>query len=91
MNIQQIIKAAIPDADETVCDWILWGRLPYPFAKLTAKDIYKAAHRFKRVDVKGKRLCDLCDKLVECDNWTCDTCKSSLSNAAALEEEKEGR
>ena len=82
MNIQQIIKAAIPDADETVCDLILWERLPYPFAKLTAKDIYKAAHRFKRVAAKGGRLCDFCEKLVERDNRTCDICKNSLSNAA---------
>ena len=74
MTFAQIIRAAIPDADAAICDHILWGRTPYPFTKLTARDIYKAAYRFKRASDHGKQLCDFCDNLALPDAWTCKTC-----------------
>lgn len=41
MLTSDVIRAAIPNADESICEHILWGRTAFPFIPLTAKDIYR--------------------------------------------------
>lgn len=77
MQTSEIIRAAIPGADESLCDYVLWERTPYPFASLTAKDIYRAARRLQRAQDAGKRLCDLCDR-VAVQGYTCARCMGLL-------------
>lgn len=79
MRIDQVIRAAIPDATADLCEHILWERTPYPFAKLTARDIYRAASRFKRATTNGRRLCDWCDNLAV-DGYCCISCAAALKN-----------
>lgn len=62
MNALQIVRAAIPGADESTADAILWGRTPYPFAPVTARDLYRAADRLQRATVRGFALCEFCDR-----------------------------
>lgn len=77
MLISDVIKAAIPGADESLCEYVLWERTHYPFAPLTAREIYRAANRFKRAADANKRLCDLCDRLAT-EGYLCDQCRSAL-------------
>jgi hypothetical protein len=44
MTPAQIIRAAIPEADEVLCDHILWGRTPFPMGAITAQSLFKAAN-----------------------------------------------
>lgn len=75
MTPQQIIRGAIPQADEAICEHILWGRTPFPFAKVTAREIYKAADRFRRAGAHGIHLCEFCDRPAV-DGWNCEKCKA---------------
>lgn len=78
MLIHDIIKAAIPDADESLCEYIAWGRTAFPFTPVSAKAFYKAASRFHRASHKGVRLCDFCDRVAE-KNGLCLDCKKALN------------
>lgn len=80
-TIAEVIRAAIPTADESLCDHILWGRTAYPFASLSARDIYRAAYRYRRATEHGRHLCDLCDRLVEAPEYVCTSCRQGLENA----------
>ena len=51
MTFEDVIKAAIPGADEFVCDHVLWGRTPFPMGKVTARSLYRAASRLRRATV----------------------------------------
>lgn len=78
MTPADCIRAAIPEADDALCDHIVWGRTPFPFAKLSARDFYRAASRFKRAQDRGVRLCDFCDNIA-IDGWNCNACNEALS------------
>lgn len=80
MTPADCIRAAIPDASDELCGHIIWGRTPYPFMKLTARDFYRAASRFKRAGDHGIRLCDFCDN-VAIDGWNCQPCNDALAHA----------
>lgn len=77
MQIAQIIRAAIPDASDDDCDHVLWGRTAYPFKKLTAKDIFRAASGWRRAGSKGVALCDFCNR-VAAKNFVCERCNAAL-------------
>jgi hypothetical protein len=47
-KIADVIKAAIPDADQSLCEHILWGRTPYPMGRVSARSLYQAASGFRR-------------------------------------------
>ena len=74
------IRKAIPDADDALCEHIVWGRTPFPFDKIEARGFYKAASRFKRAQAKGIRLCDWCDNIAV-DNFNCEKCNAALHTA----------
>jgi len=74
----EIIKAAIPTANEDMCEYILWNRTPYPMAKVSARMLFKAASRTARAYRNGFRLCELCDNLADADGFECRSCRESL-------------
>lgn len=78
MNAERIIKAAIPDADDSVMSHILWGMTPYPCGRITAKSLYKAASRFKRATANSITLCDLCDNKAVEGGYNCQKCLDAL-------------
>lgn len=78
MTGAQIIRAAIPGADDGLCEHILWGRTPFPVGRVTARDLYRAASGFHRAAVKGVQLCDFCEKPVDPDAYVCERCSNAL-------------
>jgi len=81
MLISDVIRAAIPNADESTCEHILWGRTAFPFISLTAKDIYRAASSFQRAKIKNTRLCDWCHRIAQEGKTECKSCYDALNNA----------
>ena len=81
MIAEQIIKAAIPDANDDIVEHILGGRTSFPMGKVTARDIYKAAYRYRRALRNHIRLCDFCDNVVSGDDWYCTSCAPAFSQA----------
>jgi hypothetical protein len=78
MRIDEIIRNAIPEATEDLCEYILWNRTAYPFEGLTAKCVYKAASRFKRAGERGIQLCDFCDRRAMLGKSVCKRCDTAL-------------
>lgn len=78
MRIDEIIKNAIPEATEELCEYILWGRTPYPCGEIDARSLYKAAYRVKRAHDKGNRLCEFCDRIVTTQRMACTRCDKAL-------------
>jgi hypothetical protein len=77
-----IVRAAIPGADKSIADHVLFGMTPYPFAPITAREIYKAASRLKRATANGIRICDHCnDRIGEKYRYECDRCGDALVRA----------
>lgn len=77
-TFEKIIKAAIPNASTEYCDWLLWSRTSYPFGKVTAKNLYKAASRLNRAHKNGLRLCELCDNIAIQESSLCKRCSMIL-------------
>lgn len=73
-----IIRKAIPAAPPEVVDFVLWERTPFPFARLTARDLYKAASGYRRACEHGIRLCDHCHRPAVRD-YECARCGEALS------------
>ena len=71
MTFEDIIKQAIPDADEQLCEHILWGRTCFPAGQITAKSLYKAAARWRRAWINRIRLCDYCDQPALAGEFEC--------------------
>lgn len=74
MKIYAIIRSAIPNATDEICEHILWGRTTYPMGVITARSLYGAAKRFDRANKKNIRLCDFCDRIVRENRTECDIC-----------------
>lgn len=81
MLIYDVIRAAIPEADDNLCEWILWERTPFPFT-LTVRGLWTVSWRMKRVFDKGLKLCELCDRLAEEDNSLCKPCSKHFKERA---------
>lgn len=79
MTPAQIIKAAIPNADESLIEHILWGRTPFPMGKVTERSLYKAASGYRRACANHIRLCDFCEHPAMPDKWACERCDKALS------------
>jgi hypothetical protein len=74
MTFEEVIRAAIPGADEPTVDHILWGRTPFPMGKITARSLYEAARRWDRACKSGRELCDFCDRPQVSGKFYCDRC-----------------
>ncbi len=75
----EIVRAAIPGADERLCDHILWGRTPFPIGGITAKSLFRAASAFRRAHEHGFQLCDHCHNPAEPGKFECRRCRAALS------------
>lgn len=84
MNAEQIIRSAIPNADDAIIDYILWERTPFPCRTQSARELYLAAYRQNRAWANEIQLCDLCDNKVTNDGHVCDKCRSLLDSARGL-------
>jgi len=78
MTIKEIIQNAIPNANEELCEYIVWSRTPYPCGALGARELYQAARRLKRATDNGHRLCDLCDRIAILNKSVCKKCDDAL-------------
>jgi len=77
-KMDAVIKAAIPAADQELCEHILWGRTPFPMGKITARSLYKTASGFSRAGKNGTPLCDHCDNRADHNDVTCIKCAITL-------------
>lgn len=78
-DARAIIRAAIPDADDGVCEVVLWGRTPFPFAPVSARELYRAAHGLARANRRGVQLCDFCPRPAGPTRWLCALCEKVLA------------
>ena len=78
-TVQDVVSAAIPGADASLAQFVLWSRTPFPVGQVSARDIFKAAYRWKRAIVRGRRLCDWCDRITGAEELLCAHCAAALS------------
>lgn len=78
MTALDIVRAAIPNADRGLAEFILWGRTPFPAGAVTVRDLYEAASRYRRAGDHGIALCDWCDHKAEVDGCLCNRCAAAL-------------
>ena len=65
MTPTQIVHAAMPGADQSLVEHVLWGMTPFPMGEVTARTIYKAASRCRRAAENDRILCDCCPNIVD--------------------------
>jgi len=80
-TILEIVRAAASDADQEFAEHILWSRTPFPFGKVTPKQIYKAASRVRRAAANDIALCDWCDQRAADEDSVCANCRSALGRS----------
>lgn len=73
----QVIRAAIPDADKDVIDYVLWNRTPFPF-DARPRTIYRCAAGYNRASRNSIALCDFCRNRAESGAWACAPCRDAL-------------
>ena len=83
MTPADVIRAAIPGADDATVEHVIWARTPFPMTAVNAREIYRAASRLHRAERNGVRLCDWCDRIARSGDWTCAQCDDALGRAAA--------
>lgn len=76
-----VIRAAIPGASDELCDFILWGRTPYPCGPVTPRSLFKAASAWRRAEEHGLRLCDWCHRLALANDSVCGVCRAALDKS----------
>jgi hypothetical protein len=81
MTYAEVIRLCIPDADDRLCEHILWGRTPFPMRKVTGMSLYRAAWRWERARQFGITVCEMCDHEAESGEKLCLLCKTALSYA----------
>lgn len=79
----QILLKAMPNATDNQIFHIIWSRTSYPFGKVSARDLVKAAYRYQRAFNNGLMLCDHCDRLAT-KFCMCDVCRTALERARNL-------
>lgn len=79
MMPSEIIQKTIPGISEEMIDYIIWCRTPHPFKALTAREVYKAADRWRRAQDHGIFLCEFCNNEARHDDWVCSKCERALN------------
>lgn len=82
-TVLEIVRAAIPGADESDAEHILWGRTPFPMTRVPAREIYKAASGARRAYQNGLILCDHCERVANFDRYLCASCADGLGRVMA--------
>lgn len=80
MQAFAVIRRAIPEASDELCDHVLWGRTAYPFVDLTPRALYRAADRLRRAEAAGRTLCDHCDNQAATGRYMCASCAAALAS-----------
>ena len=80
MNILEIVRAVIPNANNEVVDFLMWNRTPFPIGPTPTKSIYRAASTWQRACKNKIALCDFCDNKVA-TKFLCVKCDSALKSA----------
>lgn len=83
MTALDIVRAAIPGADERLAEAILWERTIFPCGSVTARDLYLAAARFRRAALKGVELCVWCDRVAADVHGVCLVCRKGFEKLAS--------
>jgi len=87
MTPRDIVRGAIPNADDATVEYVIWGRTPFPF-RVDVREIYRAASGYRRASARGAALCDHCHRIVPPNVWACEKCESALrSSRPTLEED----
>lgn len=81
MQVLDIVRGAIPDADQCLAEHIVWCRTPFPFTKLDARAFYKAASGYRRASARGVTLCDHCERPANANGYQCQLCYDALNSA----------
>ena len=77
MNICDIIRKAIPDASDELCEYIALERTAYPFVN-NASMLYHSASSYIRANDNGIKLCELCNNKTE--SKLCDKCNAIIKS-----------
>lgn len=80
MRIVDIIRNAIPNADDMLCEHILFSMTPYPIGRVTAQELYKASCRYIRAHNNNIELCLWCKNKATI-NGMCIRCNTALSQS----------
>ncbi len=80
MTALEVVRAAIPDADASLAEHILWARTPFPVGRVTVRSLYEAASRYRRAEYHRMRLCDFCDRRAEGDANLCRSCEKAFTD-----------
>lgn len=62
MNARKIILSVFPNASASLMSHIIWGRTAYPFKPISARELWRAADRWRRATQHHRQLCDWCDR-----------------------------
>jgi len=86
-NVKDIIGAGLHEAspDDSTINHIVWERTAYPFKRILAKELYRAANRLKRASDNGVMLCDFCDNKAGDEKYICNTCSNALKKGQCHE------
>jgi hypothetical protein len=76
---RDIVRGAIPDADDETIEYVIWGRTPFPF-RVDPREIYKAAAGYRRACKRGLTLCDFCSRPVDGEQWACERCEHAFAS-----------
>lgn len=86
MTPREIVRKAIPDADDDLCEHIIWARTGFPAFWKTdnpEREIFEAARRFSRAVANGRQLCDFCDNQVADGETLCPSCTGMMKERTA--------
>ena len=97
MTAYDVVRNAIPDATDDLCEFIIWARTGYPSFWKTdnpVKEIYQAANRWARAKQNGRRLCEYCDTgtnlgmefSVVVGDDICERCRAAQTRAREMRE-----
>jgi hypothetical protein len=91
VNAFNVVRAAIPQAQEELVNYILWERTPFPVGSVSARDLYRAANRWERARKNGLTLCPFCNNKMEPEKFHCVSCQKHFDEIEQLrlQEERE--
>lgn len=79
MTALEVVQRAIPGADVQLAEHILWARTPFPMGRVTVRDLYNAAARWRRAGYHRMQLCEFCDRRAEGGASLCRSCEKAFT------------
>lgn len=78
MTPADVVRAAIPGADDSTVEHVIWGRTSFPFKPMTPRTLYKAARSWRRACENNIQFCDHCHRVAEPGLYECTGCREAL-------------